>query len=68
MYQSRIDTRGERVLLQVGAKSDFEKLRPLSHAAALVLTRFYSESKELMETSLAIRSPYLKKALREIVK
>ncbi|KAK0114020.1 hypothetical protein ONS96_014866 [Cadophora gregata f. sp. sojae] len=68
MYQSRIDTRGERVVLQVGAKSDFENRRPPSHAAALILTRFYSESKKLVETTLAIRSPYLKKALREIIK
>lgn len=67
IYQSRVDSRGERVLLQVGAKSNFDTLRLPSHAAALVLTRYYSESKDLVNTELAIRSPYLKKALREIV-
>ncbi|KAK1622880.1 hypothetical protein BDP81DRAFT_454903 [Colletotrichum phormii] len=70
VYDSRYDTRGEEILLRVGIKQEFENPKERSHNAALVLTRFYSTSKVLQpwRTSLEVRSPYLIKALREVVK
>ncbi|KAF5502790.1 ATPase family AAA domain-containing protein 3B [Colletotrichum aenigma] len=68
VYESRYDTRGENVVLRVGVKHEFEAPKDRSHAAALVLTRFYSEDKELYSTRLEVRSPYLRKALREVIK
>lgn len=68
VYESRHDTRGEEVMLRVGVKQEFEPPKDRSHAAALVLTRYYNSTKTLSHTSLDIRSPYLRKALRDVVK
>jgi hypothetical protein len=47
MYQVRYDSRGERIVLQVGSSSELPREQDPSHEAALVLTKFYSLSKEL---------------------
>jgi hypothetical protein len=67
MYQVRYDSRGERICLQTGSRSELEWEREPSHEAALVVTRFYSPLKELQSTRLAIQSPHIKKALRDVV-
>ncbi|KAF6834490.1 ATPase [Colletotrichum plurivorum] len=67
VYESRHDTWGEEVKLRVGVKQQFEPPKDRSHAAALVLTRYYDSKKTLSRTSLKIRSPYLRKALRDVV-
>lgn len=70
VYESRKDTRGDRVLLRVGVKHDFERPKDRSHAAALVLVRYYNDSSGRIwnRISLEIRSPHLKTALREVIK
>jgi hypothetical protein len=67
MYQVRYDTRGERVSLQTGSRTEFLWQNEPSHEAALVLTRFYTPLKVLESTRLAVQSPYMKRALREVV-
>ncbi|KAK1691096.1 hypothetical protein BDP55DRAFT_724650 [Colletotrichum godetiae] len=70
VYDSRYDTRDEEILLRVGIKQKFENPKEPSHGAPLVLTSFYSSSKVLQpwRTSFEVGSPYLIKALREVVK
>ena len=66
-FESRYNSKGERVLLCVGSK---KTLGAPSHAApdsALVLTRVYNKEKEVDYTELEIRSPHLKKAFKEVV-
>ena len=67
MYQVRYDSRGERVCLQTGSRTELVWEKEPSHEAALVVTRFYSPLKELQITRLAIQSPYIKTALRDVV-
>lgn len=65
-YESRYNTRGERVLLQVGTRSlDTDKTR--DHDSAFVLTRIYDQYRELENTKLEIRSPFVKQALQDVI-
>lgn len=67
VYENRYDNRGEQVSLRVGTKSDFGIVKDRSHKAGLVVVRQYSRSKNLKYTDLEIRSPYVRKALREVI-
>lgn len=67
-YERRFNTRGEPVLLQSGCKSMLGGETESSVEAALVLTRFYNESRELETTQLDIKSPHIKAALRDVVR
>ena len=65
-YETRFDSKGSRITLQVGTRHiDVETHR--DHEIAFVLTRKYDQYKELEQTTLAIRSPYVKKALQKVV-
>ena len=66
-YHVRYDSRGGQVCLQVGSKTELVWDKDQSHEAALVVKRWYNSSKELRSTQLAIQSPYIKTALREVV-
>jgi hypothetical protein len=70
IFESRYNSKGERVVLSVGTRRQLDP--PEEHPAhdfALVLTRFYDRTreKELEYTELEIRSPHVKKALKEVV-
>jgi hypothetical protein len=65
-YESRYNSRGDRVTLQVGTRP-IDSDRKSDHASAFVLTRFYDRHAELEKTHLDIRSPYVKKALQETI-
>ncbi|EPE28706.1 P-loop containing nucleoside triphosphate hydrolase [Glarea lozoyensis ATCC 20868] len=67
MYECRYNSRGERVFLQSGCRSELDEEPEDSIDAALVLTRYYSEDKKLDETTLDIRSPYIKAALEQVI-
>ncbi|KAI1077367.1 P-loop containing nucleoside triphosphate hydrolase protein [Whalleya microplaca] len=58
VYENRIDTRGMNISLR----------KDPSHHAALVLTRHYTRDRKLQNTYLEIRSPYLLRALKEVVR
>jgi hypothetical protein len=67
MYECRYNSRGERVFLQSGCRSELNKEPEDSVDAALVLTRYYSKNKQVEDTTLVIRSPYIKTALEEVI-
>ena len=67
-YESRYNTRGELILLQSGCRTELGAETDSSCEAALVLTRFYDISKELLSTRLDIQSPHIKTAMREVVR
>jgi hypothetical protein len=67
MYQVRYVSRGERILLQVGYSSELQWDNNPSREAALVVTKFYTVSKQLESTRLSIQSPYIEQGLRDVV-
>ena len=68
MYERRYNSRGEPILLQSGSRSDLGWPMESSTEAALVLTRYYNIKKELETTQLEIKSPYIRAALKEIIR
>ncbi|OAG03183.1 P-loop containing nucleoside triphosphate hydrolase protein [Paraphaeosphaeria sporulosa] len=67
VYETRFNSKGEEVVLQVGAKEELDTEEIRSPDAALVLMRCYDESKVLESTILEIRSPYIKKAMVDVI-
>lgn len=69
VYEERFDTRGEKVVLRAGTRSELRppKRKSKSHRACLVLTRHYSFSDKLNYSELEIRSRHIIKALREVI-
>ncbi|KAF2814797.1 P-loop containing nucleoside triphosphate hydrolase protein, partial [Mytilinidion resinicola] len=67
-FECRYNSRGESVTLQVGARKEINAEKPKSHDVALVLTRAFDHLKKLKSIRLEIRSPYIKTALRKVVK
>ncbi|KAH8790277.1 P-loop containing nucleoside triphosphate hydrolase protein [Hyaloscypha finlandica] len=68
LYEARYNIKGERKLNQVGKHKDREPQTHRDHASAMTFTRWYDWEKTLERTELVIRSPYLLKALREVIK
>ena len=66
-FESRYNWRGERLILNVGSRKDWDASNHVAPDSALVLTRFYNHIKEFDYTELEIRSPHLKKAFKEVV-
>lgn len=67
IYENRVDTCGEAILLRAGTKSTVNPPKPKSHKACLVLTRHYGRSEDLLYTELEVQSRYIKKALRDVI-
>ncbi|PMD25577.1 P-loop containing nucleoside triphosphate hydrolase protein, partial [Hyaloscypha hepaticicola] len=69
VYEKRFDTRGEKVLLRAGTKSELAPPKEKSHRACLVLTRHYGFgfTKQLQYTELEVQSRHIIKALREVI-
>jgi hypothetical protein len=68
-YEVRYTSKGEAITLQVGSKEELELEKEKSQEAALVLTREYARlTKELLLTKLEVKSPYIKSALRDVMK
>ena len=65
-YDARENSKGETIILRTGTKYDMEDEEERSPDAALVLTR-YIENGETWLYELNIQSPYIKKALQEVV-
>lgn len=66
-YDSTVNSRGERVILRTGTRAEY-RYPTYEDRAALVHTRIYDASKSLDRTELMIRSPYIKEALRSVIK
>jgi len=67
-YEARYNAKGERVQLHVGSRRDINIPRGRDHDSALVLTRFYDKERELERTELEVKSPYIKTAMRDVIK
>ncbi|KAF1958925.1 P-loop containing nucleoside triphosphate hydrolase protein, partial [Byssothecium circinans] len=67
-FERRFDSRGEGLLLQVGARDKIVLDAQRSNDVALVLVREYSEHRVLLETELEIRSSHIKAALQATIK
>lgn len=68
IYDQRLDDRGEEVILRVGRRSHNRLEKDKNHRAGFVLTRHFGHMKGLLFTEFEIRSPYAKKAFRDIIK
>ncbi|RDL38442.1 uncharacterized protein BP5553_02782 [Venustampulla echinocandica] len=66
-YDARYNAKGERIRLAAGKKKQVVANRPRDHDSALALTRYYDHDKVLDYTSLEIRSPHVKAALRKVI-
>ena len=65
--ESRQNWKGEIVVLEVGSKKHLEAPPSKVQESALVLVRFYGINKATLHTELRIYSPYLKKAVKDII-
>ncbi|KAH6723045.1 P-loop containing nucleoside triphosphate hydrolase protein [Leptodontidium sp. MPI-SDFR-AT-0119] len=68
LYEARYNTKGDRPLLAVGKHKDREPQAHRDHDAALTFLRWYNWDKQVEKTELIIRSPYLKEALKQVIK
>jgi hypothetical protein len=67
-FDSRYNSEGNRILLQVGARDeDDSDDEERAHDAALVLTRYFDKKRELNYTELEVRSPHIKKGLQRTI-
>lgn len=66
-YEARYNSKGERLILDVGKSKALDPPRAKHHESALVLIRYYDKWKELEFTELEIRSPHIKAALRKVI-
>ena len=70
-YESRLNSRGERLVLQSGKRNRLpqpREVRAQDFHSALVVVKTYDKNVRLEKTELHIQSPHVKKALRHVVK
>ena len=67
-YESRYNAKGDRVSLHVGRDNETTIYKDATYVSAIVFTKYYKQDTSLDFTEIAIRSPYMRKALREIVR
>ncbi|KAE9362679.1 P-loop containing nucleoside triphosphate hydrolase protein [Stipitochalara longipes BDJ] len=65
-YEARYNSKGLRIPLQVGSYRE-DRDQDRDHDVAFVLTRLYDKYRELEDTKLEIRSPFVKTALQEVI-
>jgi hypothetical protein len=65
-YEVRYNSKGERRTLEAGIRPNGME-RNMDDIYAFSLTRFYDRSQDLESTQLGIRSPYIKKALQQVI-
>jgi hypothetical protein len=70
MYESRYNSAGTRITLSAGTKRGTAPTAdPEKHPeSALLVTKFYDRDKELEYTQMEVRSPYIRAALRAVIK
>jgi hypothetical protein len=68
VYEHRYNRSGVMVAVEVGAMDQLPFEASVNPQAALVLVRTYDQAKALKGTTLQIRSPYMKKALRDVIR
>lgn len=65
-YGRRQNTSGEEIW-RTDSKEELEPPKRISRLACMVLTRYYTSTKELLRTELEIQSRHIIKALREVI-
>lgn len=68
IYDQRFDGRSEKVTLRAGTRSHNRLEKDKNHRAGFVLTRHFGHMKGLLFTEFEIRSPYAKRAFRDVIK
>jgi hypothetical protein len=70
VYEARYNSQNVRVTLRVGRRPGYNPWEQTEQdqESALGLTRYYNRDRELEYTEMEVRSPYLRRALREVVK
>ncbi|KAH8728463.1 P-loop containing nucleoside triphosphate hydrolase protein [Phaeosphaeriaceae sp. PMI808] len=70
MYEARYNSADKRVTLSVGTKrKDWNSSDQEGHSdSALLITRYYDRDRELEFTQMEVRSPYIRAALRAVIK
>jgi hypothetical protein len=68
MYESRYNSRGERTTLRAGTRRSNQDPTETDVESALVVTRHYDRDRELLYTTMEVRSPHIRAALRAVVK
>ncbi|USP79640.1 hypothetical protein yc1106_06914 [Curvularia clavata] len=66
-YDSRLNSKGERIELRTGSKYSIEEDDEKSPEAALVFTRFFSKDGRMTYADLRINSPHIRKALKDVI-
>jgi hypothetical protein len=66
-YDVRVDSKGERILLQTGKKYDFHDVEDDGRESAMVVINTYTQKNSLTNVELIIRSPHIITALREVI-
>jgi hypothetical protein len=70
-FESRQNSRGDAIMLQVGTRDYIApEIRYGADPAALVLIRYFStqDQRKLESTTLLVQSPHIRAALREVIK
>lgn len=65
-YEARYNSRGERKLLDVGARK-VGNIEDKDHESAIVATRYYGYDQTLEYTTYEVRSPHIQAALRKVI-
>jgi hypothetical protein len=70
MYEARYNSAGTRVTLSAGTKRrDWTSADQEAHPdSALLVTRYYDRDRELEYTQMEVKSPYIRAALRAVIK
>ncbi len=67
-YDIRENSKGDKIPLQTGKTTDFRAKLDKDYDSAMVVTKTYYSDKTLKQTELVIRSPYIRTALKSVVK
>ncbi|KAF2232526.1 P-loop containing nucleoside triphosphate hydrolase protein [Viridothelium virens] len=65
--EARYNSKGERVVYNTGYRRDLGELPDSHPESALVLTRYYRQNESLEFSEVDVRSPHIRRALREVV-
>lgn len=68
VYENRYNQKGLMVSLRIGAVDQLPVENSPNPDAALVVFRFYDQRRTLKNTVLKIQSPYMKKALQDVIR
>jgi len=66
-YTVKIDSKGEKILLNTGKKFNFHEIEDDGYDSAMLVTKTYDQKNKLTSTEVKIMSPYIINALKEVI-